>query len=252
MSWNLELQGLWSDSRKRMLLPFDAKFGLIFSSLTNILSNIYFLWLLREGQKAHQRTQLWVDTCGCCILITLSRDFSEIRLLNKGFFSLQGCFSVSNSPIWMDSSTASQCRELEKAVGGAQHLASVTGSRAYEVRNGWGESSQHNPVIETILSSQRAAAGNHQPLTMKDRTFEETPTILCFALVSQRKIRKIFSEIIQALEILVQLEWAFSQWFPNKCWVAMLKVSGPGCPLGASCIAPFLLGWKPRLCCRFV
>uniref|UniRef100_A0A8C3U1K0 Xylulose kinase n=1 Tax=Catharus ustulatus TaxID=91951 RepID=A0A8C3U1K0_CATUS len=46
---------------------------------------------------------------------------SHIRLLNKG-----------DSPIWMDSSTTSQCRELEKAVGGAQHLASVTGSRAYE------------------------------------------------------------------------------------------------------------------------
>ncbi|KAK4826543.1 hypothetical protein QYF61_010063 [Mycteria americana] len=50
--------------------------------------------------------------------------------------SLKACFSVSNSPIWMDSSTASQCSALEKAVGGAQHLASITGSRAYEVRNG--------------------------------------------------------------------------------------------------------------------
>ncbi|XP_074725388.1 xylulose kinase isoform X4 [Strix uralensis] len=46
--------------------------------------------------------------------------------------SLKACFSVSNSPIWMDSSTASQCSTLEKAVGGAQHLASITGSRAYE------------------------------------------------------------------------------------------------------------------------
>ncbi|XP_051624259.1 xylulose kinase isoform X2 [Manacus candei] len=46
--------------------------------------------------------------------------------------SLKGCFSVSNSPIWMDSSTASQCSALEEAVGGAQHLASITGSRAYE------------------------------------------------------------------------------------------------------------------------
>ncbi|XP_009978256.1 PREDICTED: xylulose kinase-like, partial [Tauraco erythrolophus] len=46
--------------------------------------------------------------------------------------SLKACFSVSNSPIWMDSSTASQCSALEKAVGGAQHLASITGSRAYE------------------------------------------------------------------------------------------------------------------------
>ncbi|XP_064906464.1 xylulose kinase isoform X4 [Columba livia] len=46
--------------------------------------------------------------------------------------SLKACFSVSNSPIWMDSSTASQCSTLEKAVGGAQRLASITGSRAYE------------------------------------------------------------------------------------------------------------------------
>ncbi|NXX19901.1 XYLB kinase, partial [Podargus strigoides] len=46
--------------------------------------------------------------------------------------SLKACFSVSNSPIWMDSSTAPQCRALEKAVGGAQCLASITGSRAYE------------------------------------------------------------------------------------------------------------------------
>ncbi|KYO46966.1 xylulose kinase isoform X1 [Alligator mississippiensis] len=46
--------------------------------------------------------------------------------------SLKACFSVSDSPIWMDSSTASQCFSLEKAVGGAQQLANITGSRAYE------------------------------------------------------------------------------------------------------------------------
>lgn len=133
-----------------------------------------------------------------------SRDFSEIRLANEGCSSLQGCFSVSNSPIWMDSSTASQCRALEKALGGAQHLARVTGSRAYEVRNGWGGSSQQNPVLETILSFQGAAAGNHQPLTRKDRAFEETPTILRFVLVSQGEIQKFYSEMNQTLGILLQ------------------------------------------------
>uniref|UniRef100_A0A8C8SP18 Xylulose kinase n=1 Tax=Pelusios castaneus TaxID=367368 RepID=A0A8C8SP18_9SAUR len=45
---------------------------------------------------------------------------------------LKACFSVSDSPVWMDSSTASQCLSLEKAVGGAQHLANITGSRACE------------------------------------------------------------------------------------------------------------------------
>lgn len=34
----------------------------------------------------------------------------------------------------MDSSTSDQCQYLEAAVGGAQTLADITGSRAYEVR----------------------------------------------------------------------------------------------------------------------
>ncbi|KAJ7408201.1 Xylulose kinase [Willisornis vidua] len=56
-------------------------------------------------------------------------NFSQVRALSGAG---QGCFSVSNSPIWMDSSTGPQCSALEKAVGGAQHLARITGSRAYE------------------------------------------------------------------------------------------------------------------------
>ncbi|XP_053786186.1 xylulose kinase isoform X2 [Desmodus rotundus] len=45
---------------------------------------------------------------------------------------LQACFSISDSPVWMDSSTTAQCRQLEAAVGGAQALSCLTGSRAYE------------------------------------------------------------------------------------------------------------------------
>ena len=37
-----------------------------------------------------------------------------------------------DSPVWMDSSTTAECRKLEEAVGGAQRLADITGSRAYE------------------------------------------------------------------------------------------------------------------------
>ena len=36
------------------------------------------------------------------------------------------------SPIWMDSSTTTECREIEAAVGGAGRLAQHTGSRAFE------------------------------------------------------------------------------------------------------------------------
>lgn len=45
---------------------------------------------------------------------------------------LQGAFSVRDSPVWMDSSTESQCRSLEAAVGGPDRLAEITGSRAFE------------------------------------------------------------------------------------------------------------------------
>jgi xylulokinase len=40
--------------------------------------------------------------------------------------------SRNESPIWMDSSTSTECREIEAAVGGNQALAQRTGSRAFE------------------------------------------------------------------------------------------------------------------------
>ncbi|KAK3551898.1 hypothetical protein QTP70_031558 [Hemibagrus guttatus] len=45
---------------------------------------------------------------------------------------LQDSFAVQDSPVWMDSSTTEQCKSLECVVGGAQQLADITGSRAYE------------------------------------------------------------------------------------------------------------------------
>uniref|UniRef100_A0A1J3CM20 Xylulose kinase n=1 Tax=Noccaea caerulescens TaxID=107243 RepID=A0A1J3CM20_NOCCA len=45
---------------------------------------------------------------------------------------LENAFSVKESPIWMDSSTTRECKEIENAVGGAMELSQITGSRAYE------------------------------------------------------------------------------------------------------------------------
>ncbi|KAI9307711.1 hypothetical protein BJ944DRAFT_157503 [Cunninghamella echinulata] len=45
---------------------------------------------------------------------------------------LEGAFSISQSPIWQDSSTTKQCEELEDFVGGPEKLAQLTGSKAYE------------------------------------------------------------------------------------------------------------------------
>ena len=45
---------------------------------------------------------------------------------------IQPVLSRLTSPIWMDSSTAVECREITQAVGGNQALADLTGSRAFE------------------------------------------------------------------------------------------------------------------------
>jgi xylulokinase len=37
---------------------------------------------------------------------------------------------ISDSPIWMDSSTTAQCKQVEAAVGGAEQLSHLTGSVA--------------------------------------------------------------------------------------------------------------------------
>ena len=45
---------------------------------------------------------------------------------------LHGTFTRKASPIWMDSSTAHQCREITKALGGAEAVSRLTGSVATE------------------------------------------------------------------------------------------------------------------------
>jgi xylulokinase len=45
---------------------------------------------------------------------------------------MAGAFSRPLSPVWMDSSTTAECRDIEREVGGADVLARRTGSRAFE------------------------------------------------------------------------------------------------------------------------
>lgn len=44
----------------------------------------------------------------------------------------EDAFAVKRSPIWMDSSTTRQCKEIEEAVGGRDEMVRITGSKAYE------------------------------------------------------------------------------------------------------------------------
>merc|ERR1719362_361177 len=45
---------------------------------------------------------------------------------------LRESFAISESPVWMDSSTSKQCQERERALGGPLAVAELSGSRAYE------------------------------------------------------------------------------------------------------------------------
>ncbi|KAH7914643.1 hypothetical protein BJ138DRAFT_350128 [Hygrophoropsis aurantiaca] len=54
------------------------------------------------------------------------------RALGEPGHLAPSAFSLPNAPIWQDSSTTQDCRDLETAIGGAQALADLTGSRAYE------------------------------------------------------------------------------------------------------------------------
>jgi xylulokinase len=59
------------------------------------------------------------------------RNLHPARTLSS---QLQLAFSLMDSPVWMDSSTSSQCRAIEASpsVGGPSGLSLTTGSRAYE------------------------------------------------------------------------------------------------------------------------
>jgi len=92
--------------------------------------------------------------------------------------NLERAFSLQNGPIWMDSSTSKQCRQLEAAVGGPQRLADITGSRAYErfTGNQIAKIIQENPQIYEntericLISSFMASVflGRYAPIDASD------------------------------------------------------------------------------------
>lgn len=91
---------------------------------------------------------------------------------------LAHAFSVLDSPVWMDSSTSAECRKLEEAVGGAQRLADVTGSRAYERFTGNQIAKIHRERAEAYANTERVSlvssfaaslfVGDYAPIDLSD------------------------------------------------------------------------------------
>lgn len=91
---------------------------------------------------------------------------------------LSGVFTRKTAPVWMDSSTATQCEAITTAMGGAARLTSVTGSAAFErftgpqVRKFFEESPEAYAATARIhlVSSFLASllAGGHAPIDPGD------------------------------------------------------------------------------------
>jgi xylulokinase len=68
--------------------------------------------------------------------VYLNQDFEEaLRNLNPVeslVKQLEGSFSRVTSPIWMDSSTFTQCQEIREALGGMKATIEITGSNTFE------------------------------------------------------------------------------------------------------------------------
>jgi len=91
---------------------------------------------------------------------------------------IRSMLSRERAPIWMDSSTSAECEEITAAVGGAEVLACLTGSRAFERFTGpqIRKISKNEPAVWArtrrvhVVSSYLATllAGRHAPIDRGD------------------------------------------------------------------------------------
>lgn len=94
------------------------------------------------------------------------------------FDGLKDCFSIEDSPIWMDSSTTEQCDSLEKSVGGPLKLSNLTGSRAHHRFTGcqiakiyqYNKIAYENTEIISLISSFACSlfTGRYTPIDYAD------------------------------------------------------------------------------------
>lgn len=89
------------------------------------IDGLDFSTVLGISGCAQQHGSVWWRRESSNLLANLNPD----EYLHK---ELVTAFSLRDCPIWMDSSTTEECRQMEDYVGGPARLAQITGSRAYE------------------------------------------------------------------------------------------------------------------------
>ncbi len=104
---------LWVSALDRMMADLVAKWPAEMAELAAV------------SGSAQQHGSVYLNARGLSLL-------SSLTAAEPLAAQLGDSFSRSRSPVWMDSSTTLECREIEHAVGGSDVLARRTGSRAFE------------------------------------------------------------------------------------------------------------------------
>ena len=140
-----------------------------------------------EPGVVHAEPRMWADALHT-MLGTLAASIDRDRLLAISGAAQQhgsvycgprpGDLTRATSPIWMDSSTGRECGEIEQALGGADAVAQLTGSRVFprftapQIRKFWREDPDAYARTRRIhlVSSYLASLliGEHAPIDHAD------------------------------------------------------------------------------------
>ncbi len=118
------------------------------------------VYISEDGKQVYSNPLMWIEALDTLFMILQEKDFplNEIKAisgsaqqhgtvyLNKNFLErvnnlkpvetlasqLKEVFSRELSPVWMDSSTSQQCKEIREALGGVKSTIKLTGSNTFE------------------------------------------------------------------------------------------------------------------------
>jgi xylulokinase len=98
--------------------------------------------ILAIGGSGQQHGSVYLNAKAKKVLANLNPKKSLVK-------NLHGIFSRATSPIWMDSSTATECAEIRKKLGGVKATAQKTGSDTFERFTG--------PQIRKFFKTEKSA-----------------------------------------------------------------------------------------------
>lgn len=117
-----------------------------------LLQGANFMSVISISGSTQQHGSVYWNKNGIETLHKLDPDNFLYNQLNED------AFAVKRSPIWMDSSTGQQCREMEETVGGKDEMVKITGSKCYERFTG--------AQIRKIFQEQRESYNNTERISL--------------------------------------------------------------------------------------